>query len=175
LRSGLAEKNPDSGALGERLRALEAWQRTLDEQLAKAGHNAELREAVYAITEKDAAEMPAAWMERDGASLDDLRAALVRMVERIEFDPATGAGRIIYKIEAPPGSGHFLRQRGNREAGNAGVPTGVCGLYNPDFPAGRRLVEGCLTVYSGLAPQEPVHCLLVGRKCLHIAAMLLST
>ena len=54
-----------------------------------------------------------------------------------------------------------------------GYPSSVG--YDPDFPGGRGLVEGCLTGYSGLAPQEPVHCLLVGRKCLHIAALPLST
>jgi hypothetical protein len=27
----------------------------------------------------------------------------------------------------------------------------------------------------GAAPQQPVHCLLVGRKCFHVAALLLST
>jgi len=51
--------------------------------------------------------MLAAWMERDGASLDDMREAFVRMVERIEFNPDTGAGRIFYKIESPAGSGRF--------------------------------------------------------------------
>jgi hypothetical protein len=68
------------------------------------------------VTPEQAREVLAAWMQPDGATLDDERAALVRMVERVEFDPATGRGRILYKIEAPVAF--------SSQPGNAGRPHG---------------------------------------------------
>jgi len=35
---------------------------------------------------------------RDGTTIDQHRAALAQIVERVEFDPATGEGWVIYRL-----------------------------------------------------------------------------
>jgi len=103
----LAEKAPDSAALAARLRQLEDEERGLDEKIASAAQASGLRKALYATTEAQAKEILAAWMERDGTTLDEERAGIARMVEWIEFDPATGQGQITYRIPAGSGAGRF--------------------------------------------------------------------
>ena len=86
--------------------------------------------ALYATTEARAKEILAAWMERDGTTVDEERAGLSRMVERIEFDPATGGGQITYRIPAGSGAGRFhIRGAaelgvGDRKPGNNWRPHG---------------------------------------------------
>lgn len=39
-----------------------------------------------------------AWIEQDGTTVEEQRAALARLVERIEFNAATGEGCMHYRI-----------------------------------------------------------------------------
>jgi site-specific DNA recombinase len=124
----LAERAPDSESLAERLVALEAEMAELDAKLANAEQSAAMRRAIRATSAEEAAQMIAGWMAEDGASLDEQRAALAQLVERIEFNPATGEGRVLYRIAAW-GDGRF--RLSNKETGERGAsPRG----FEPRLP-----------------------------------------
>jgi hypothetical protein len=46
----------------------------------------------------EARQLLAQWIIEDSATVEERRAALGALVERVEFDPATGAGRVQYRI-----------------------------------------------------------------------------
>ena len=94
----LAEKTPDSIAVATRLRELEDQQRELDKQIANAEQAAATRRALRATTWANAREMLTTWIQEDGTTLEEQRAALAQLVERVEFDPARGEGRMHYRI-----------------------------------------------------------------------------
>jgi site-specific DNA recombinase len=111
----LAEKRPDSAALADRLHELEAEQRELDEQMANAEQAAATRRALRATTHAEAQDLlqrQLAWVHYRYPTLEEpldadvaitvaeQRHALAQLVERIELDPATGAGRVHYRIGA---------------------------------------------------------------------------
>ena len=80
-------------------------------------------------------------MERDGKTLEEERAALEKMIERIEFDPATGEGRIQYRIAAAPGAGRFSA-RNAAGLGLAGYRWRPHGDSNPGYRRERAVRRG---------------------------------
>jgi hypothetical protein len=64
--------------------------------------------------------MLAMWME-DGQTLEEQRAALAQLVERIEFDPATGEGRMHYRIGVNGTRFHVGTGGGEPRSGQTGV------------------------------------------------------
>ena len=119
----LTEKAPDSVSLAARLRELEAEQSRLDEQLAHLAENVEMRAALRKVSPEQATAMLAEWIVRDGTTTDEQPAALAQIVERIEFDPSTGEGRVIYRL--PLGTGaRFNMRKAARQLGLS--PSGVC-------------------------------------------------
>ena len=53
---------------------------------------------VGALSEREARALLAGWMEEDGTTVAERRAALAQIVDKVEFDPATGTGRMHYRI-----------------------------------------------------------------------------
>jgi site-specific DNA recombinase len=109
----LAERMSDSTSVATRLRELEEQARDLDAQIGSAQQAAATRRALLATTHAEAQDLlrrQAAWvryrwpsleepLEAEAAiTVEEQRAALARLVERIELDPATGAGRVHYRI-----------------------------------------------------------------------------
>jgi site-specific DNA recombinase len=142
----LAERLPDSASVAARLRELEAEQRELDEQIGNAEQAAATRRALLGTTRGDAQDLlkrQLAWMHYRYPSLEEpldpgaaitveeQRAALAQLVERIELDPATGAGRVHYRI-GPSGARFELNAAAERlglgKAGHSWRPHGDASL-----------------------------------------------
>jgi len=51
-----------------------------------------------AMTQAEAQRLIESWYIEDGATVEQRRAALAMLVEKIEFNPATGTGRIFYRL-----------------------------------------------------------------------------
>jgi ABC-type transporter Mla subunit MlaD len=123
----LAEKTPDSASVAARLHELEEQQRELDEQIANAEQAAATRRALRATTRAEARDMLSMWME-DGQTVEEQRAAMAQLVERIEFDPATGERRMHYRIGTNGTRFHVASAAadlGLSKPGTSGVPTGI--------------------------------------------------
>ncbi len=97
----LAERAPDSPTVAARLRELEAEQAELDARSAQVAERTDLQRSLRAATPAAARKMLDEWMEQDAHTVDEQRAALSQLVERVEYDPATGQGRIHYRLPLP--------------------------------------------------------------------------
>jgi hypothetical protein len=94
----LAEQEPDSPTILAELRKLEAERERVEGELAHLAENARLKSGLDNLNERDARALLATWMAEDGATTGQRREALGQIVERIVFDPATGTGRVHYRI-----------------------------------------------------------------------------
>jgi hypothetical protein len=135
----LAEKTPDSASVAARLRELEEQQRELDEQIAGAEQAAATRRALRATTRTDAREMLATWIQEDGTTLEEQRAALAQLVERIEFDPATGEGRMHYRIGVNGTRFHVATAAADLGLGKPGYKWRPHGDSNPGYRRERAM------------------------------------
>ena len=94
----LAERSPDSPTLAERLRELEAQRAEIEARSTQSIERAALQRALRGTTPAEARKMLAAWIEQDAQTVDEQRAAMGQLVERVEFDLGTGQGRVHYRI-----------------------------------------------------------------------------
>lgn len=105
-----------------------------------------------------------AWMERDGTALDEERAALARMVKRVEFDPATGERCIDCLIAATLDAGRFSIRNAaelgvGRKLGFTWRPHGKPPLNPPSSSFG-----GCTSGASAAAGYPALCCPAVKRR-----------
>lgn len=96
--ASLAEREPGSPTILAQLRNLEAEQQRVDQAITDATKNAKIKEWLGNIKPAEAQQIIAEWCWEDRWTIEERRAALAQLVERIEFDPATGAGRVHYRI-----------------------------------------------------------------------------
>ena len=62
--------------------------------------------------------MLASWIEEEGNTVEEKRAALAQIVDRVEFDPDTGEGRVHYRV--PFTGGKFRAATAAREIDRLG-------------------------------------------------------
>jgi hypothetical protein len=93
----MAERAPDSPTLLGKLVELEAERDRIQNAIRDVKRNSALKQYLENLTPSDARELIAIW-EEDGASLEERRAALRQIAERIELDPNTGLAPIHYRI-----------------------------------------------------------------------------
>ena len=150
----LAEKVADSTALAERLQALEADRARLAEAAQRESDARRMRRAVEAVTPEAAGAALRAAFERDAAQPEERRAALGQLIERVELNPATGAGRILYKV-VPALQGKFRVREDARELGlgdRGMVASGAPGRvrYRPASPVNiRRQTQNNRIIFAG--------------------------
>jgi hypothetical protein len=91
---------------------------------AEGNGNAQVKAWLGALKPADALKLIEGWNAEDGTTVEERRAALAALVERIVFNPANGTGRVHYRIGLN-GAGFNLRTADARElAANyaAGAP-----------------------------------------------------
>jgi hypothetical protein len=109
------------------LREQEAEATRLDEELTHLTENVSTRTALREVTAAGAQAMLAEWIVRDGTTVDEQRAALAQIVEQVVFDPATGEGKILYRL--PLGAGAKFNMR--KAARDLGLPASGVWLASP--------------------------------------------
>ena len=94
----MAEAAPGSPTIMQQLRDLEAEQERVEQAMRDSESNAKTKRWLSSMTPEDARQMIESCHFEDGATVDQRRAALAALVERIEFDPDTGKGRVLYRV-----------------------------------------------------------------------------
>jgi hypothetical protein len=101
------------------LRVLEAEQARVEQAIADATKNAKVKDWLDTMKPAEARKLIGEWCIQDAWTIEERRAALGALVERIEFDTATGKGRIHYRIGPVRRAG---RGPGSRNRGNVASP-----------------------------------------------------
>jgi hypothetical protein len=120
-------KTPDfrtSPTIMGELRKLEAERNRIEDELGRMAENARLKAGLNGLSEQDARALLAQWMEEDGTTVEERRAALAQIVDKIEFDSATGCGHIRYRIGLS-GAKFSVNTKAPRAATTQRVLTGV--------------------------------------------------
>ena len=113
-----------SAALRQRLDELEARSTELKTQVAAKAERERLRVALESLDERSVPDWWQAAIASDGTTIDEQRAALMQIIDRVEFDPATGLGQITYRIPVIfPGDGTFSVSE--TDLGSSERPTGI--------------------------------------------------
>jgi hypothetical protein len=94
---GTGVREPGSPTILAQLRQLETEQARIEQAIADA-ENAKVKEWLGAMKPGEARELISQWCIQDAWTIEERRAALGALVERIEFDTATGKGRVHYRI-----------------------------------------------------------------------------
>ena len=94
----LAEQEPNSPTILAQLRDLEAERERVEKALQDAERNTHVKVWLSNLTAAESRKIIEGWCVRDHATIEERRAALAQMVERVEFDPATGQGRVHYRV-----------------------------------------------------------------------------
>jgi site-specific DNA recombinase len=94
----IAENAPGSPTVGAQLRELEAEQERIEQALRDAAKNTKVKAWLGDLKPAEARRLLESWYIEDGATVEQRRAALAMLVEKIEFNPATGTGRVFYRL-----------------------------------------------------------------------------
>jgi site-specific DNA recombinase len=131
----LAEQEPSSPTIVAELRKLESERDRVEGELSHLAENARLKASLNGLNEREARALLAGWMEEDGTTMEERRAALAQIVDKIEFDPATGTGRIHYRI----GLSGAKFALGGRQPRPTGVSWRPHGDSNPGYRRERAM------------------------------------
>jgi site-specific DNA recombinase len=94
----MAEAEPGSPTIMQQLRQLEGEQERVEHAIRDSESNAKVKRWLSSMTPEDARQMIETCRIEDGATVDQRRAALAALVDRIEFDPTNGKGRVLYRV-----------------------------------------------------------------------------
>src|SRR5258706_1169039 len=120
----IAAHAPDLRSVATKIRELEEIQTEVAARIARADEDAERARAIDAVGPKQARK----WLDnaRTGIAsrpVDERAAVLASLIERIEFHPATGQGRIFYRLrQREPGQILLTRVKMASPRGFAAIP-----------------------------------------------------